>query len=390
MTPGALTVLGRLERWGASRDWVGPDPYEGLNTAIGRMARSRRGRQAVIQAYKRARFDPPWPLGAAARPNSKALALALSGYSQPAGASLAGAGEQLRRLPKRIEGLAVAPDAESRAWSYHFSVQTRHLFYSEATPNAIATCFVVEALIEASERLGDERHAELALRARPFLLSLFQRDRGGAGPFFAYIARGSELIHNANLLVCAALARLGRLEPDERAAELVAQAAATTLSAQRADGLWPYGDAPNLTWADNFHTAYVLESLAAIEAAHGLGGEELRAGFEAWRERFIEPDGAARYFPDRRHPLEPHSYASAIDLLCAIASRDDDLGGDPLALADRLAASAIRELWLEDEGRFAFRRGPRGLNRRAFMRWTNAPMFRALSRLASARAGGGA
>jgi hypothetical protein len=49
-----------------------------------------------------------------------------------------------------------------------------------------------------------------------------------------------------------------------------------------------------------------------------------------------------------------------------------------------IADKAIRELWMANEGRFAFRLTARGLNRREFMRWTNAPMFRALARLESA------
>lgn len=374
-------MLRRLEAWGAERDWVGPDPYEGFNTALGRRVRSFRTRQAVVQAYKRAPVTPPWPLAAKPRLNSKALALALSGYAQPAGRELPHAGYFLDRLPDRIDSLKLHVGDGAIGWSYPFSVQTRHLFYSERTPNAIATCFVVEALLDAAEATGETAHARLALRARPFLVSLGQR--GKAGPYFGYVAAGSELIHNANLLVCAALARLSRLEADPDVDELVRVAAETSLCAQAPDGLWPYGAAANLRWADSFHTAYVLESLCRLEDVYGIGGAELDSGLAAWIDRFFEPDGAARYYPDRRHPLEPHSYASAIDLLVVAAERDGSARDERLALAERIADSAERELWLEDEGRFAFRRGRRTLNRREFMRWTNAPMFRALARLAS-------
>ncbi len=345
------------------------------------MTRFPRGRQAVIQAYKRSRIDPPWLLAASARPNAKALALALSGYTHPAAAVLPGASSTRDGLAARILELRLPVDTAAGAWGYGFSVQTRHLFYSDRVPNAIATCFVVEALMDAFETLGERPFAETALGAKPFLVSLF-RARGGSA-YFAYVRAGSELIHNANLLVCAALTRLEAAERDEHSRELVAKAVPTTLAAQRSDGLWPYGDAPNLGWADNFHTAYVLESLCRIADAHEIGGDELEHGLEAWIERFFEPDGAARYFPGRRYPLEPHSYASAIDLLLTAAARDEGRRAELQRLAERIAHSAIRELWLEDEGRFAFRRGRRSLNRREFMRWTNAPMFRALARLCS-------
>lgn len=386
MQTNLVKILRRLERWGTERAWVGPDPYEGLNSALGRRARSRRARQLVIQAYKRLPIDPPWPLRAPRMPNAKALALALAGYSTPAGRELPGADEFLSRLPAQIEALNLRPDGA--AWGYHFDVQTRHLFYDRRTPNAVATTFVVGALCDAAEASGDDRHLQLALAARPFLLSLL-KEASGHGPFFAYVDAGSELIHNANLLVCGALARLHLVEADQSAVPMVEDAVATTLRRQRADGLWSYGEAPNLGWADNFHTAYVLEGLARVHEAFGVGGDALRRGLSAWRERFFEADGWARYYPDRRYPLEPHSCASALDLL--LVARELDPGETDAEMGERIASSAIRELWLEDPGRFAFRRTARGLNRREFMRWTNAPMFKALAGLVSyaPRAGDG-
>jgi polysaccharide biosynthesis protein VpsJ len=379
------SVLGELEHWGAARDWVGPDPYEGLNSPLGPLARSRRPRQAVIQAYKRLPFSPPWPLGVKPLPNSKAQALALSAYSQPAGRDLPGSDEFGSRLPARLAGMNLL--GEPAAWGYHFDAQTRHLFYPRDTPNAIATCFVVAAFCDAFEATGESGHAELALRARPFLLSLLQ-ESPGYGRFFGYVPSGSQLIHNANLLVCGTLARLHRLDPDDESERAAREAATTTVSSQHTTGLWPYGEAENLKWVDNFHTAYTLEGLCRLEAAFGIGADALERGFRAWRERFLEPDGWARYYPDRHFPLEPHCCASAIDLLLLLASQQTERwdGDQLISLAARIADSAIRELWLPRLGRFGSRRTARGLNKREFMRWTNAPMFRALASLCSADA----
>lgn len=375
-------TLVELERWGRERSWRGPDPYEGLNTPAGRMARSRRSRQLVIQAYKRFSFPPPPPFRAPVRDNSKALGLALSGYARPAGRRFERAETMLEELSRRLERLNLRTDGA--AWGYGFDVQTRHLFYDRHTPNAIATCFAVHGLLDAHRSTGEESLAELALAARPFLVSLSRRRPEGR--FFAYVEAGSELIHNASLLVCGTLARLDELDPEPSCAELVPAAVETTIAAQRDDGLWPYGEASNLTWCDSFHTSYLLEGLHRVSLRWGIGSEALVRGTAAWRSRFFEPDGWARYYPDRRYPLEPHSYASAIDLLCLLASDPrTGAGAGELAAAETVARSAIRELWLEDEGRFAFRRTARGLNRREYMRWTNALMFRALATLVSAQ-----
>jgi len=370
-------VLARLERWGAGRGWIGPDPYEGLNSPLGRSARGHRPRQLVTQLYKRAPLPPPWPLRADPRANAKALALALSGYASPGGRRLPGATEQLTRIPTLLERLNLLP--ESAAWGYPFPVQTRNVRYDERTPNAIATCFVVGALCDIAMATADERCRDLALAARPFLLSLLTPS--AAGPYFAYIQRGAPLIHNANLLVCGALARLDELAPSPDARTAVETAVATTTERIRGDGLWDYGELPNYRWADNFHSAYVLEGLLRVRTCLDLDLPELDRGLEAWKAALFEPGGWARYFPGAHFPLEAHCSASAIDVLC-ITGREDDL-----ELAARVARSAVCELWLERPGRFAFRRSRLGLNRREFMRWTNAPMFRALALLLSSMAG---
>jgi polysaccharide biosynthesis protein VpsJ len=374
---GLHAVLERLEDWGARRKWIGPDPYEGLNSSLGRIVPGRRARQAVTQLYKRLPVSPPWPLKAKQMPNAKALALVLTGYSTPAGRRLRHADEFLTTLPSSLERMNLLSDGAG--WGYHFNVVTRKISYHTSTPNAIATCFVVNALLDAHEVTGNDYSARLALAARPFLLSL--RMKSNHNPYFAYVAEGSPLIHNANLLVCGALARLHRLEPDSAASTAVDEATATTVSLQRDDGLWPYGEEPGYGWIDNFHTAYTLDGLSQVSSTFGAGGDALERGLRRWRERFLEPDAWARYYPDRHFPLETHCCASAIDLLCGTVEVPRDLEGLPLA--DRIARLAIRELWVADLGRFAFRRTRMGLNRREFMRWTNAPMFRALATLCS-------
>ncbi len=376
--PEPIEVLARLERWGAARAWIGPDPYEGLSSPLGRLAPSRRSRQAVTQLYKRLPFAPRWPLRAPQRANAKALALVLSGYATPAGRRLPGAEEHLARIPRELERMNLLTDGAG--WGYHFEVQTRNIRYSRTTPNAIATCFVVGALVDAHLAMGDQPTRGLALAARPFLLSLL-RESGEHGPYFGYIPAEAPLVHNANMLVCGTLARLHELEPDDAARPAIEAAAGTTLALARDDGLWPYGELPNFRWVDNFHTAYTLEGLAHLSSVFGIGTEALARGASAWRKGFIEPDGWARYYPDRRFPLETHCCASAIDLRLDPEGQGSRAGRGDLALS--IADTAIRELWMPEQDRFAFRRTARGLNRREFMRWTNAPMFRALAALSS-------
>ena len=234
------------------------------------------------------------------------------------------------------------------------------------------------ALLDVYEEHQDKEALELALGCRCFLVSLLDR-QGRPGPYFSYVASGSSLIHNANLLVCGTLARLDRVLPDEEAAAAAVDATETTIRAQDPRGLWPYGAGVNLTWADNFHTAYVLENLIEVQRSFDVGEDALRAGLRAWRQAFFNSNGGARLYPDERFPLEAHSFASAIDLCCAAADADPGYSD----FAELIARRAVELLWLPREGRFGYRVTRLGTNRREFMRWTNAPMLRALARLLS-------
>lgn len=369
-------VFESLLAWGEARSWIGGDPYEGLNAPLARIAPGVRARQAVIQLYKRLPFAPPWPLSAPRRANAKALGLVLSTFSTPAGAQVAPA-DAASRLAARLAQMRL-PAANGWGWGYPFDAQTRHLRYRATVPNAIATCFVVESLVAHAEHEGSDASFELALGSRPFLRSLLHRPPG-TGPYFAYAPGGSRLIHNANVLVCGALARLHAIAPDDAAANGAIEAAETTISAQDERGLWPYGVGSNLGWADNFHTAYILEGLHATASVFGVGMQALEAGLPEWRSRFFDDSAGARLYPDSPYPLEAHSFASAIDLCCTAHDLDPSL----IEFGCRIAERAIDLLWLPDEGRFAYRVTALGINRREFMRWTNAPMLRALARLLS-------
>jgi hypothetical protein len=370
-------VLAELSAWGSARDWIGPDPYEALNAPAGALVRrSRRAMQAIIQLNRRSPVQPPWPLRARSEANAKVAGLVLSAYALPGGADLDGAAEWVTRMQRRLEALRL----DSSAWGYHFDVQTRHLFYGRTTPNAIATCFAVRGLLDAAEAGGSPDRTELALEARPFLASLLRESEHGR--FFAYVPAGSELIHNANLMVCGTLARLLELEPDDELAALVDEAAETTVRLRRDDGNWPYGERADLSWRDNFHTAYTIEGLARLSARDGRT-DLLADATERWLEAFFDASDAATFHPHRSRPADLHSAASAIDTMCVVAAVLPEQHDHLTERAYRVAERTIELLWLPDSRRFAMQVNSRGVNRREFMRYANAPMFEALARLLS-------
>jgi hypothetical protein len=164
----------------------------------------------------------------------------------------------------------------------------------------------------------------------------------------------------------------------------VAQAALQpSLEAQRADGSWPYAEGVHHGWVDNFHTGYVLESLAMC--AHSLASlnDQLERGLRYWERELFLQDGTPKYTPSSVYPLDAQCYATAIDTWLAV----QDLRPDALDNAERLAALLLDRM-LDRAGYVHFQRTRFWKNKVPFVRWTTAPAFRALAGLQLARAAG--
>ena len=141
--------------------------------------------------------------------------------------------------------------------------------------------------------------------------------------------------------------------------------------------MWPYGDAGNQSWIDNFHTGFVLVSLAEVIEACGAPAwnPALELGYRFFRDRFFLEDGTPCYYPDRPYPIDVHSAAQALVTFARFA------GLDPEApeRGRRVARWTIENM-LGADGRFHFQKHERWTNRISYMRWSQAWMVYGLAR----------
>jgi hypothetical protein len=367
-----------LERWGSERGWAGCDPYDGLNATrfVAPLTRRPFGRRLVTQAVKISPLNLRPLVGVPHARSSAAVANVVSAYARDGIPGIADSETKLRSALDALEALRL-PSFEEPCWGYHFDVQTRVFFYPKGSPNTIATAFAGMALLDAHAATGDERALELAEGTGDFFVRHVPQTDAAPGAYFGYLVGDRTPIHNANLLVCALLARLhvatGR-------ADLAAAAAAGveyTVSRQRADGSWPYGEEPHLGWVDNFHTGYVLEALMTCSRCGIAGGDEaLRRGLEHYRRDLFRADGAPKYMPDSTYPIDIQCVAQAIQTF-ALAAQHEPIHG---AAAAKVFGYAQRRMRRRD-GAYAFQRRRLWTNRTPHVRWAAAPMFLALVHL---------
>jgi hypothetical protein len=376
----ALRAARTLDRWGSRRGWEGPDPYDGLNAAVPARAlrRSPLALRILTQAVKRSPLDLRPLIGIPPGLSPATLGWAVSAYARNGFLDHREAHGKLVRCIDELERLRCPAYAEP-CWGYHFDVQTRVFFYPRTVPNTIATAFAGLGLLDAYELAGERRGLELALGAGEFFRAHVPQTETGSGAYFGYLPGDATPIHNANMLVCALLARLSRLTEQAELGKVAATGLQYTVSRQRADGSWPYGEQPQLGWIDGFHTGYVLDCLLdCLESGIGGGSGEhaWRRGLAFYVDALIEADGTPRYTPRSRYPLDGQSAAQAILTLSRAARLEPELA----TRRWHVLSYALRRLRRRD-GAFAFQRERFWLNRTAHPRWVQAPMLAALTQL---------
>lgn len=378
-------VLRRLIGYCRSEDWAGYDPYDALNSRWLRVAPfldARMPRLALTQALKRCPVNVRPLLLIEKRQNPKALALALS--ASPAIVALGLAERELAtHLIERI-ATSRSPNRPDWCWGYCFPWQGRGILVPAGAPNLVCTVFVIHALLDWHENVGDAACVEMALSAGRYIArDLYWESGKFAG--FCYPREGARTtVHNANLLAAGALCRAARVGGAPGTRELALRAARYAAGCQRPDGSWPYGEGQHQDWIDNFHTGYNLCALRRI--AEELGTDEfdaaLRRGFAFYLAHFLRADGGVRYFHDRDWPVDSHCVAQSV--LTLLRLRDLCPEGEAERLARAIVEWALAYLWDERRGCFYYRAGRRARTRISYMRWSQAWMLLALAKFVQA------
>ncbi len=311
-----------LDTWIARHGLTGYDPFDVKQHGLVRRAQGRpllrKGTTLLCDLFPLAARRV---LGVAPSENPKAHALVALGklrlfqltadesYLDGAKASL---DWLLRRGNKDFPGLC---------WGYPFDVTARGLNTPKDTPVAVVCAQGGEAFLRAASLTGNDSYVSAARSVATFLLEglpyLDQPDGTGC---FAYAVTDRRRVHNANLLVAAFLRQLADVAGENPGAERAERAEAFSLSRQRPDGAWPYGEsdaaepyeASLMRLVDHHHTGFVLRALHAIQHSRPTGDmeEALHRGMRYYRTLFT-PSGMP-ITASGRYPVDIHARAEGI------------------------------------------------------------------------------
>jgi len=361
-------------------DWAGYDPYDALNSGLFKalpFLDSRLPRLALTQVLKRSPINIRRLALVPKTQNPKAMALFLSALLKLPDAVVDSREDLIRYMIDRLVALR-SSGISHWSWGYSFPWQGRSILVPGGAPNLVCTTFVAGALLDAYEQQRDQRCLTMAVGAAEYILNeLYWTDGAKAG--FSYPNPGLRgETHNANLLAAALLCRVYKHTGEKKFREPALRVARQAVGKQQPDGSWFYGEHSSQRWIDNFHTGYNLGALRSI--GRNLGTDEfdasIRSGFKFYRANFFREDAAPKYFHDRVYPLDIHCVAQSIITLLAFK----DLDSTNVELVRSVFRWTITNMW-DERGFFYYRVLRLCTIRTSYMRWSQAWMLLALSRL---------
>lgn len=372
-------VLGAVWDDAEAGGFAGWDPYDGLN---GRLFRATPfvkipvARQAWIQLVKRSplnlrplTFQKPEVL-------AKGLALfalgawRLAARGGPDAETWRGRGTALLNHLLQLR----SPGWDEICWGYPYDWQSRAFFQPKNSPNLICSVFGAMAFERRADG-GDP--AAIPDDVTRFVMKVLDR-RDGQLRWITYTPTTNTQVHNVNMLGAALLARTAARTKNADLAAFARESMTFSVERLRPNGAWPYGEAPNQGWVDNFHTGYNLVGLEEYRQATGETWMDapLEKAWRYWDEKFGRPDGRPPYYDNSERPVDIHCCAYSV-LTRIFLRRLDPAWRDK---AHRDAAWTLRNMW-DGRRHFVFQRDGWLVNRVPQIRWGQAWMFWALAEL---------
>ena len=376
-----LNSIHRLDKWLERHEYQAYDPFDGLSAWVRPLAFGRLGRQLLQQGVRRFPFNLRPILGIRPSASSKGFGYLARGYLK-----LFRVSQQTEYLEKAVFCLDWLKANASRnygglGWGNHFDYQSRVFYLPRGVPTIVWVAHIGQAFVDAWETTQNEDYLQTARQVCQFILTGLERRPEGRGICLSYIPGEYRVVHNANMLGAALLARVAKHTGENEMKAIAAQAVDYTVGAQLPNGAWWYGEADNLHWVDNFHTGYVLDSLWWYLTT--TGDTRHAAAFDRGADYFVAnfflPDGTPKYYDNKIWPIDIQCASQAIETLTLLARANND--PVRLALARKVSKWTVTKMQ-DPSGYFYFQRLPFLVNRTATLHWGQATMLHALACLA--------
>ncbi len=361
-----------LEAYIEKESYRGYDPYDVLTSPIFKLPVLRSNklvRFGAQQTFRRIPWNVRPFIGVPKGYNPVTLALCLQAYSYLSCVWQDKQREYERRIQFLLDELVRLQSVgyHGSCWGYDFDWEARYAKIPAFMPTVVATGIVTNALFENYRLTGTTKSFDLCLSAVEFVRNDLHRTFEEDTFCFSYSPVDTQNVLNASMKGARLLSQVYSITKDPALRNEAQQAVRFVLNHQRDNGSWPYAVGDARTWADGYHTAYVLDCLQAYK---DLSGDErvglaLAKGLSFYKENFFINGTIPKYYSTKTYPLDSTCAAQAILTLSRFGE---------LTLAAHVCSWVLRTM-LDAGGFLYYQKHRLYTHRTSYMRWSNAWMF---------------
>jgi len=259
-------------------------------------------------------------------------------------------------------------------WGYDFDWEARYARIPAYTPTVVATGFITNSLFEYYRFTEHPTAFALCESATRFVMHDLNKTVEGETFCYSYSPLDRQVVLNATMKGARLFAQVYSVNGDKRLIEEARKTVEFVVKKQQPSGAWAYatkkGDAR--TWADNFHTGYVLDCLDDYQKYSGDRSfeEALQKGLAYYEANFFENGEMPKYYDQSLYPIDATAVAQSILTLTRFGKME---------LATRVVNWTLKNMQ-DESGYFYYQRTRRGVNKIPYMRWSSAWMFVALTK----------
>lgn len=373
-------VLDQTYHWSRIRDYRGHTKHDALNSPVLRAAFgwSKWTRILAIQGVMRFPVNLRPLLLVPETVNPKGLALFAMGLIDRYRVTgeqrhLTEAEELLGRLLK----LRSPGNWAGICWGYPYPWQDLGFFAPPHTPNAVVTCFVGEAFLEAYRETGNAQYLQTVKSSANFLLRHLTILKDTEDELcFAYMPLPMTMrVMDVSILISALLAQYDTLSQWKAFEQPARKLLNYVIGRQTEYGAWFYTDPPEVSPIrhDNYHTGFILDALwRYMKTSNDWSWiSDYRKGLKFYATHLFNSNGSPRWMSDRDYPHDIHGAAQGI---ITFSRHRQEYPGK----AESIARWALDTMY-HHSGRFYYQESRFYKKRFTLMRWCNAWMARALA-----------
>jgi len=380
------TILNKVYSWSENQNFRGYNKHDGLNSPSLKLLLGwgKWPRIIAIQSIMRSPINIRPLFGIKKTYNPKGLALFIQGSLD-----LYQCTKDIRHLQDVETLLDVLYKIKSpgewsgNCWGYHYPWQDPGFFAPSNTPNAVVTCFVCEAFLDAYLATKNPRYLETVASAIDFFLNDLTNLKDTPEELcLAYMPLPMSMrVMDVSILIGSVIARYGKYKNDTRYRSHADRLVQYVVNRQTDYAAWFYTDPPGDSHIthDNYHTGFILDALYRyMESTSDFSyNNHYNKGLEYYAAHLFNQNGSPKWMNDKNYPHDIHGAAQGI------ITFSQHMGKHP-GLADSIANWAIDNMY-NREGRFYYQETPYFKKRVTLLRWCNAWMYRALASLYKSR-----